>query len=147
MLDRAINIISRRLAPLKSADKVRAAVAEAFDIETFKRYESALRTIALQSDAAMDGRDAGSWAKLVATNALKPTSGGGATMQTEAQLIAHLNETIAHLKMTHTCVVRGYEQAMEELGRQGDYEGKDWSEPYNYLKSRVEHFRTNAPKG
>lgn len=67
-------------------------------------------------------------------------------MATEAQLIAHLDETIGHLRQMHDCVVRGYEQAMEELGRRGDYEGKDWSEPYEFLKSRVEHFRANPPK-
>jgi len=70
VIDRAYETICRRLAPLKSRDKVRAAVADAFDFEKLKRYEDALRTIALQSDSAMDGRDAGSWAKLIAKNAL-----------------------------------------------------------------------------
>jgi len=65
-------------------------------------------------------------------------------MATEAELIAHMNETIAHLRTMHTCVVRGYEQAVEELGRQGDYEGKDWSEPYTFLKSRLETFKAGT---
>lgn len=69
-IDRTVEIICK-LAPLKSVDRVRAVVIEALSVDA-KRYEEALRTIALQSDAAMNGRDSGSWAKLVATNALNP---------------------------------------------------------------------------
>ena len=52
--------------------------------------------------------------------------------------IAHLNEVIDFLKTTHAAALRGYEQAVEELAKQGDYEGKDWSEPYGFLKARLE---------
>lgn len=58
------------------------------------------------------------------------------------ELIAGLNATIEELRSYRVMVIRGYEQAAEELGRQGDYEGKDWSEPYQYLKSRLEQFKS-----
>lgn len=55
--------------------------------------------------------------------------------------IAHLTGIIDHLKRSITEVMRGYEQAIEELGAEGDARGKDWSEPYNFLKKRLAHFK------
>lgn len=51
--------------------------------------------------------------------------------------IAHLNGIIDHLKTAKAAVIRGYEQAAEELGREGDIQGKDWWEAYQYLQSRL----------
>ena len=68
-------------------------------------------------------------------------------MPTEDHHIAHLNEVIAHLKMMSECVIRGYEQAMEEVGREGDYKGKDWSEAYKFLQGRVAQFKSQADRG
>lgn len=57
------------------------------------------------------------------------------------KIIAGLNEAIAFTKMSRQMVIRGYEQAMEEIGREGDYRGKDWSEVYDFLKSRLAQFK------
>ena len=65
-------------------------------------------------------------------------------MPQEDQHIAHLNSVIDHLKTMRAAVICGYEQAVEELGHQGDYEGKDWSEPYAYLKKRLDQFRAEG---
>ena len=48
---------------------------------------------------------------------------------------------IEHLKLMSTCVVRGYQQAIDDLGREGDYQQKDWSEPYKFLKERLAKMR------
>lgn len=60
--------------------------------------------------------------------------------------LAHLNAVIDHLKSTRAAVIRGYEQAMEELGREGDYWGKDWSAPYEFLKKRVAEVKAEDRK-
>lgn len=44
-IDRAVEIICKRLAPLKTKEQVRAAVIEVLEIDA-KRYEDALRVIA-----------------------------------------------------------------------------------------------------
>jgi hypothetical protein len=62
-------------------------------------------------------------------------------MAEEDHHIEHLNEVIAHLKTIRGAVIRGYEQAMEELGNKGDYENKNWSEAYEFLKGRVAQMR------
>ena len=56
--------------------------------------------------------------------------------------LAHLNEVIDFLKTTRAAVIRGYEQAMEEIGREADHTGKDWSEPYKFLQARVVQFKS-----
>ena len=63
-------------------------------------------------------------------------------MADEDHHIAHLNEVIDHLKTARACVIRGFEQAMEEIGREGDHGGKDWSEPYKFLQARVAQFKS-----
>lgn len=60
--------------------------------------------------------------------------------------LAHLNAVIDHLKSTRAAVIRGYEQAMEELGRQGDHAGKDWSEAYQFLRQRIAVFKAEDRK-
>ena len=49
-------------------------------------------------------------------------------MPAEDVHLAHLNEVIDFLKTTRAAVIRGYEQAMEEVGHHGDYDNKNWSE-------------------
>lgn len=54
--------------------------------------------------------------------------------------IKHLTEVIGFLKVARAATVRGYLQALEELAREGDAKGKDWSEAYEFLKGRaLEH--------
>lgn len=61
-------------------------------------------------------------------------------MPNTEKLIAGLNETIEELKSYRMMVMRGYQQAIEELGNEGDRCNKDWSEAYEFLKSRLNHF-------
>lgn len=58
--------------------------------------------------------------------------------------IDHLKEVIDFLKTTHFAALRGYEQAVEELAKQGDYEGKDWSEPYEFLRARLNLLKSQS---
>lgn len=62
-------------------------------------------------------------------------------MYSENKIIAGLNEAIAYTRNTRDAVIRGYEQATEELGREGDDRGADWSEAYQFLKSRLAAFK------
>jgi hypothetical protein len=67
-------------------------------------------------------------------------------MSVEDIHIAHLTNVIDHLKVSIAAALRGYEQAIEELGAEGDLRGKDWSEPYNFLKKRVAALRALGGK-
>ena len=58
-------------------------------------------------------------------------------MPHEDQHIAHLNSVIDFLKVARFAAQRGYMQAIEELGNEGDRRGKDWSEAYEFLKARA----------
>lgn len=58
----------RQLASPAKDDFDRAVL---FLCDHFDSHDKALRSIALQRDEVMDGKDAGSWAKMVATQALK----------------------------------------------------------------------------
>ena len=65
-------------------------------------------------------------------------------MDSTQKLIDGLNATIAELKSYRQMTIRGYEQAMEEVGAAGDANGEDWSGAYNYLKGRVAHFKSQG---
>ena len=57
--------------------------------------------------------------------------------------IAHLESVIRFLKISISAALRGYEQAVEEMGRAGDMQGKDWSEAYEFMKRRLEQLKAN----
>jgi hypothetical protein len=65
-------------------------------------------------------------------------------MPAEDVHIAHLTQVIGHLKSMTACVIRGYEQAVEELGREGDHRGEDWSAAHKFLRSRLDTFKTGG---
>ena len=65
---------------------------------------------------------------------------------TTDNLIQSLKETISELERMNEAAIRGYEMAMEELGHEGDYLHKDWSEPYQFLKSRLAQMRSRLLK-
>lgn len=69
---------------------------------------------------------------------------GGPVMASEDHHIAHLQGVIDHLKTLRAAALRGYEQAVEELGREGDDRGDGWSEPFRFLSERLRRHKDDA---